>query len=289
MRAARTVMGQAAGGTILVLAGAASFAAVATAADGGGGLSAGVALQVGALRMPGLLLPLLPALCALAAGLAAARMAARGERRALELAGHAPARTALYGSCIGLAVGIAGAQVHDQVVPMAESLADRLGGWSDAPWVFMDGRAIRMRDGAVVVLDDDLITHAIVRPLSGREEATLAREAAMQRPARVSATTLAEAAGGPAQVERASRASRVVAAPLLAFFGWLPLARRPPVQVALAVTGGFVWAAGDVLLRAASAQGRVEPLVGAWGATVLVAVLAAGALTWVQRVRRPLA
>ncbi|MEC8425091.1 MAG: hypothetical protein VX000_15005, partial [Myxococcota bacterium] len=85
MRAVRIVVGQAAGGTILVLAAAGSFAALATAADGGGGLSAGVALQVGALRMPGLLLPLLPVLCALAAGLAAGRMAARGERRALEL------------------------------------------------------------------------------------------------------------------------------------------------------------------------------------------------------------
>jgi lipopolysaccharide export LptBFGC system permease protein LptF len=285
MRLARIVVRQALVWSGLVIAGAAVLAALATTVDGGAGLGVADALQVGVLRVPGLLLPLLPALCGLAAGVAAGRQAARGERLALELAGHVPTRIAGLGLIVGLGLGCMGWAVHGQVVPAAEARADHLGGVADAPWVFVDGDAIRVRDGLVVRLEENVIVGIEVSSESDLRTPALREAAARQRPARASGAVLASATGTPARVERMGRQARVLAAALLAFVGWLPLARVPASQVGVALVGGLSWASADVVLRAAAAQGRVGPTVGAWGATLLVLLLVGAAVFWVRRSR----
>jgi hypothetical protein len=285
MRLARVVMGQALAWTGLVLVAASALAALATAVDGGAGLGAVGAFQVGVLRVPGLLLPLLPALCGLAGGAAAARQEARGERLALALAGRAPSRIAGLGLLVGLGVGGLGWAVHGQVVPVAEARADALAGHADAPWVFLDGDAIRARDGLVVHLEGDAIIGIGALSAAELRGSALREAAARQRPARAPGAALAAAPGTPARVERMGRQARVLAAALLAFLGWLPLARVPATQVGVALGGGLAWASVDIVLRAAAAQGRVGPAVGAWGATLLALMLVGAALVWIRRSR----
>lgn len=279
------VAGQAGVASALVVAGAAGLAAVATAVDGGGGLSPLDALLVGGLRVPGLLLPLLPVLCALGAGVAAARQVARGERRALALAGHDPALPAGIGLAVALAFGVSGWVAHDRLVPPAEAHADAIGGRGDAPWVFVGAEVVRVEDGLVVRVEDDAIVGTRHLEAHALDAPALRAAAAAQRPARAPHAVLAASDERPARTERGARWSRILAGGLLAFFAWLPVARSPAAQAGVALVGGLTWAAADVGLRAAAAQGRVGAGTGAWGAIVVALALALAALLWTRRTR----
>lgn len=287
MRLARLVLAQATSWSAVVVAAAAGLAAVLTAVDGGGSLEPEAALAVGALRVPGLLVFLLPLLCGLAAGLASARLLARGERLVLELAGVAPSSVAGLGCVAALGLASLGWMVHDRVVPVAESLADALGGHDEAPWVFLDGQAVRVDDGTVVDIEGHAIVAVSQLPADRLDGPRLRAAEARQRPARASVAVLQSADTRPARTELASRTARILGAGLLAFFGWLPLARAPATQVALTLGAGLTWAGADLALRAASAQGRVSATVGSWGAVLLAVGLVLVALAWCRRTRAP--
>ena len=78
-----------------------------------GGAAAALAALYG---VPGVLVPLAPLLVAVAVGLAAARMDARGERLALEAAGVSPSRTVMTVSAIAFSFGLAAWVAHQHVV-----------------------------------------------------------------------------------------------------------------------------------------------------------------------------
>ena len=285
MRSARLVLSQSLAWSLLVVTAAGALAAVLTAVDGGGGLGPTRGLAVGGLRVPGLLVVLLPLLCGLAAGLASARQLARGERRALELAGLAPWRVAAPGLLVGLLVGLSGFVVHDRVVPETESLADVLGEGGEAPWVFLDGRAIRVADGLVVELANDAISDVRRLPEGELDRPRIRDAAARQQPTRAPARVLWSSSTSTARAELAARVARVLAAGLLAFLGWLPLARTPAAQVGTALAAGMAWAGWDALLAAAVAQGRVGATIGGGGSVLLACVFVVGAVAWCRRVR----
>lgn len=287
MRLGRLVLAQAMSWSAIVFAAAAGLAAVLTAVDGGGSLEPAVALAVGALRVPGLLVFLLPLLCGLAAGLASARLLARGERLVLELAGVAPSSVAGLGCVAAVGLASLGWMVHDRVVPGAESLADALGGHDEAPWVFLDGEAVRVDDGTVVEVEEHAIVAVSQLAADRLDGSRLQAAAAAQRPARAPVAVLRSAGTRPARTELSARAARIPVAALLAFLGWLPLSRAPATQVALTLGAGLTWAGVDVALRAASAQGRVPAALGAWGAALLALGLVLGALVWCRRTRAP--
>lgn len=253
---------------VLVVVAAAALAWLATAVEAGVG--PGAALAGGALRVPGLLVPLLPVLCALGAGLAAARLQARGERVALEASGRGPLATGRAALGVGLLAGILGWGVHAVGVPRAESRADALLGAPDVAWVWVEAGAVRLADGLGVRLEADAVVDVGPWPL---DAPTRERALARQSPRRAGAADLRGTTAIPAVAERHARLARVVASGLLALLGWLPLSRRPTRQAGLALAAGLTWASVDLVLRLGAAQGRLPVAAGAWLGLCVLAVL----------------
>jgi hypothetical protein len=258
MRAWWLVGGAVARWVALVIGGTSALAALAVVVEAGS-----------SWRVPGLVVPLLPLLCALGAGLAAARLGAQGERLALESVGLSPVRTGLAALGVGLVVGGLGWLVHATLVPLADAKSG-----ADAPtWVWVEDGAVRVEDGLSIQIRDDVITQ--VSRDADLDPAGIRLAAARQRPASASAADLREAAGVPARAERAARAARVVACGVLAWLGWMPLARRPTVQAAAAFSIGLTLMGVHGVLGAAAAQGRLPVGLGAWGAALLAVLLLA--------------
>ncbi len=249
MTALLLVIRNAAGWTALVTAAVIGLVAVATAVDAGADASAW-------RRTPGVVVQLTPLIAALGAGLAAARMAARGERLALQAAGLAPARTGLATLAVGAALGLAGWMTHDHLAGEPSSRA----------WVWVDDALVRRPDGLVVRVDGERLV-----PLPDRATpAEMARAAQLLRPSAAAGEVLRSSTAQTAVAERRRRGLRAVACGGLAWLAWLPLAGTPGGQVAAALALGMGWQVAEL------GGGGAWPLGPALALTAIVLGLVAG-------------
>lgn len=244
-----------------------------------------VGLVLSALRAPEALVLLTPLLAALGAGLAAARMEGRGERVALEGAGYSPARSGLAAAAVGLGLGLLQWGVADHGLYRAQALAASLSGAPREGWVWLEGAAVHLADGArVEARAGELGEIRRLSPEALQDPALeLARMA--QRPRTASGEALALAPGTPARAERQARASRALGAAALALLGWLPWSRRPSRQVGVVLVLGLLWQLADFLLGALVARGQL-PLAASWGSSAAV-WLGLGLALSGQRLLRP--
>ncbi len=246
--------------------------AVESARSGLGGL------LISALRAPEALVALTPLLAALGAGLAAARLEARGERVALESAGWAPARGGLVAAGVGLALGLAQWALADHGLHRADALSGALAGRAEEGWVWLDGSAVRLPDGAEVQARGGELGAITRRAPASLADPALARARMAQRPRSASGEALAESTFTPARAERGARRARVLGAAALAMAGWLPWSRRPSRQLAAVLILGLGWQLADFLLGALVAQGRL-PLAASWAGAALACLV----LAWLVR------
>lgn len=261
----RDVARQVAGWTAAVFLGSAGLVWMAGAVESARhGLLA--ALLGAALTVPGVLVPLSPLLTALGAALAAARMEARGERAALEACGLSPWRSGRSAAAVGLAVGaLVWALSAGGLAPLEQASTALRGGRPAAPWLWVDGEAVRTADGARVRLAEDGL---VLRPGDGDgpSEEALALAHMRASPRTANAAALAGLDWPPVVVERQSRWARVFSAAALAMAAWLPLGRSATAQIGAALGLGLAWQMADLLLQALASQGQLSPTVGAWGA-----------------------
>jgi hypothetical protein len=220
--------------------------------------SAPHALLAALLRGPGLLLPLLPAAVGLGAGLAAARMEARGERAALQASGLGPGRTGRAAAAAGLLWALLGAGLQGGLVWPAERAARA---WVPAPtadWVLLDGLALRPADETAIRVGEGRLERVAAGEI---DPARFVEARELERPAQ-SRLPLLWSHGGPAGLrELQGRGGRLVQAGLLAWLCWLPLGRSPGSQVGLALLLSLGLCGGDLLFGALAAQGRLGGLV----------------------------
>lgn len=268
MIGASLVARRAAGQVVVVLVLVGSLSVVVGSLEG---LDAGVgvALWVGLLRAPTLLVSLLPVLVAVGVGLAAARAGEHGEREALEAAGVSPARSGLGALAVGLAAGVLGFGAHALGVPAFEAWADAAAPTLGLGWVWVEGGAVSLADDLLVPVADG----ALGTPrAAGLSPETLARARAQLSPWRASLAQLQD--GGPrAAAEVVARVSRVVAAAALAWLAWQPWSTRDGRHAAIAGALGLGWLVVETAARRWALEVGAPVPVGAL-ATLAVCVAA---------------
>ena len=249
----------------LMLVGGLAFVAAAVES---GRLGPASALWVAVLSMPQVLVPLAPLVCAVGAGLAAARLDARGERVGLEAVGLGPLRTARSALLVGLVVGLGQWAAAGHLVYRAEAARRVLIGAAVPEWVWLEDGAARPSDGTRVWVDGGRILD--VRPTMPLDEDALATARMRQEPHIASAAALRQSSLPTARLERLVRTVRIVACGGLSVLGWLPLGPRPSTQVGRVLAIGLVWVALDMVLQAMAAQGQAPTWLGGAGATALL-------------------
>ena len=219
------------------------------------------ALHLAALSLPAALVVLAPALCAVGAATASARMASLGERLAVACAGISPLRSAVVAIGAGLLLGLGAQAAGDHLVWRAAASQQRIVPHEPVAWVWLEDGALRERDGAWVGIESGQITalgHRTIDP------ETIRQARMQQQPRLASAAALRRSPLASAALERHSRRARVLACAALAGLAWLPIAGGlRQVGAALAIAIG--WQAIDLLLYAAAAQGRLALELGGWG------------------------
>ena len=264
--------------TLLVLLLVSGLAWITTAVDAAGSGPARAGL-VAALLTPGLVVRIMPLICALGAGLAAARMMARGERVALENAGLAPARTGGAALLVGLLCGGLGWGAHADLVHRAEARVSALQPVALPAWVWTDGGPVRRTDGLQIVLSGGQIIGVQQTDLS-----EIWSEGQLQQPALASYRALQTTDRLPVRLERQWRWARIAACAGLAWLCWLPWARSPQGQVLAALLLGLCWQLTGLGLQGMALQGWLSPLFVALGPAVLMGL---GVWFGTARTRRP--
>jgi hypothetical protein len=250
------------GWCLVVLAAVSGMLVLATSVEGASRGS--VALALGALSLPGLLVLLAPALVGAGVALGAARMDSRGERVALEACGQGPLRTAPAAALLGLCFGVLALLAADHLVPRAEALARSLRGAPPPSWVWVEEGAVRLRDDLLVRVEAGRIA-GVDRP-AGVDPARLERHRALQDPRTAPGAWLADSSLAPARLERLARRARLLSALLLALLAWLPTGRGPASHLGRRLLLAVLFVAFDQSALAVGAQGRLAPALAAFAA-----------------------
>lgn len=243
------------------------------------GLGQQAALTVALAGAPGLVVVLSPALVGLGVALASARMAALGEQRALAIAGVPPGQALIGVVLLGVFVGGAQWLCADRLVWRAEAWrrALRPSPAEAVEWVWLPEGAYRTADGTLVRLTDGVIDRdaPIVRnaPISA---AAVAAGRMRQQPQSASGAALRTTLLESARLERHHRPARGLACVALGVIGWIRGGRGGMWGVGAALAIALGWQGVDALVYAASAQGRLSVMAGAWSGALLVAGLAVG-------------
>ncbi len=251
-----------------------------------------VATRLALLEAPVLVLPLTPLLCAVAAGLAAARLLALGEADAIEAMGWSPRRLALVPLTVGLVAGMGLGLAQDRVVPSAAEasleLRRELGALPPGPdWIWVGEEAVRVDDGLRVRAEAGELSAPASGDRPGPADARRARALAWPSLARNSELLTSDAL--PLRIEALSRIARPVACGLLAVLAWVGPSRLRRERVAPAVALALVYESLTLGLQAQAAQGTVAPAVAALLPLVLVAALLGWRLWWTERPPGPAA
>lgn len=225
------------------------------------------ALSGGLAVAPEVAVLLAPLCCAVGSAMTLARRMASGEDVGLAACGIRPWRSGRSVVAVGLAIGLLSLVVADQVVPSVHR------GVPTPTWVWLDGGPVRASDGLRVQIAAGRIQS--VAPGPPVSDAALMRAQWNHVPRLAPASALRESSAPPMVVERWARRARVLACGLLAWIGWLPVARRGTTQVGWAISAGATVTGVDLFLRQLANQGRMSPLIGALGALILLVGLAA--------------
>lgn len=268
-RTASLVLGWAGAWVLLSVLAVAGLAWLTTAVEAAG-LGPGAAALVALARVPAILVFAGPAVLGLGIGLASARADATGARTALQSSGWSARRSGRVLLPLGLVFGGGLMLGADHLAPVGMHWADQRSGVAPAEWVWLQGEAVRLRDGVRVRWQADRLQ--LVPDSSPPDPAELALAAHRLRPASAPAAALKDAPGGAAQAERGRRWGRLLGGAGLAYLCWLPLGRTPGRQLLAGLAlGGLV----TVL------EHLVPPLVlgmgvsGLWAGLLMPAVLGA--------------
>lgn len=226
-----------------------------------------------------LVLPLVPLLCGVGAGAAAARTRFLGEEVALQAIGVDPRRVALLAGAVALALGLLGGLSQLLLSPSlaAGALAIRVE-MGDAPspadWIWTGQEAVSLRDGSTVRVADGRLLERI--PATGPLDPELldqARSVRMPFVARPADLLLPLPA---MRSELLARGSSVLAASLLAILAWLGLGGAGRVGPAIGL--GLGYQALAIVLGSAAAADQMSPVLAV--ALPLLSLVALLVLRW---------
>lgn len=238
-----------------------------------------VALRLGLLEAPVVVLPLAPLAAAVGAGLAAARLQARGEAVALQAMGLSPVRTALIAAAVGLALGAAGVVAQGSLgaesASRALALRQELGqGPPSTGWLWTGQAGVRIDSGLRVEVGQGRILD--VSPGAPPDAAAARQARALSQPGLASSADLRAGSARPLVVEAWQRLLRPLAGALLAGLAWLGVGRRGAHAVGTGLALGLGWQALALALQAQAASGLLPAALAA--VLPLCGLLAVGAL-----------
>jgi len=192
------------------------------------------------------------------------------------------ARTGAVVAGLGLLFGGLGFALHGGAVAQLEREALLEVSQEDEGWVWVDGRALRQRDGAVVEPGDGTFqVGRLVAKTEGLPDAWR-----VLRPELASNGQLATSESRIHQVELQGRLARVLACGILAFWVWLPLADGSKPGLLEVIGVGLGWSLLELVLHGMARSDTVPIPVGAWLPVLALSVLVGARLLQSQGVRQ---